>query len=146
MGAGATLMRAVDDLAALPADSHERMIALPQLHHLRIASPEDLPMKEFDKFMQTTQKLIDGRYSTSHHVGSFVGFFPANHPQLQITVVVNDGRVPTGGPAYGGTAYGGTVAAPSFKRIGEQLIPYLGIRPADATVVRPAIAMTGNLR
>lgn len=89
----------------------------------------------------TTQKLIDGRYSTSHHVGSFVGFFPANHPQLQITVVVNDGRVPTGGPAYGGT-----VAAPSFKRIGEQLIPYLGIRPADATVVRPAIAMTGNTR
>ncbi|MFO0647297.1 MAG: hypothetical protein U0326_13750 [Polyangiales bacterium] len=59
MGAGATLMRAVDDLAALPADSHERMIALPPLHHLRIASPEDLPMKEFDKFMQTTQKLID---------------------------------------------------------------------------------------
>lgn len=89
----------------------------------------------------TTQKLIDGRYSTSHHVGSFVGFFPANRPQLQITVVVNDGRVPTGGPAYGGT-----VAAPSFKRIGEQLIPYLGIRPADATVVRPAIAMTGNTR
>lgn len=59
MGAGATLMRAVDDLAALPADSHERMIALPQLHHLRIASPEDLPMKAYDKFMQTTQKLID---------------------------------------------------------------------------------------
>ncbi|HLP08430.1 MAG TPA: penicillin-binding protein 2 [Opitutaceae bacterium] len=89
----------------------------------------------------TTQKLIDGRYSTSHHIGSFVGFFPANRPQVQITVVVNDARVLTGGPAYGGT-----VAAPSFKRIGEQLIPYLGIRPADATVVRPVIAMTGNAR
>jgi cell division protein FtsI (penicillin-binding protein 3)/stage V sporulation protein D (sporulation-specific penicillin-binding protein) len=89
----------------------------------------------------TTQKLIDGHYSTSHHVGSFVGFFPANHPQVQITVVVNDGHLPTGGPAYGGT-----VAAPSFKRIGEQLIPYLGIRPADATVVRPVIAMTGTAR
>jgi cell division protein FtsI (penicillin-binding protein 3)/stage V sporulation protein D (sporulation-specific penicillin-binding protein) len=89
----------------------------------------------------TTQKIVDGRYSSAHHVGSFVGFFPANRPQVQITVVVNDGRVPTGGPAYGGT-----VAAPSFKRIGEQLIPYLGIRPADAPLPRPAIAMTGNVR
>ncbi len=89
----------------------------------------------------TTQKIIDGRYSTSHHIGSFVGFFPANRPQLQITVVVNDGRVPTGGPAYGGT-----VAAPSFKRIGEQLIHYLGIHPADAPAPRPVIAMTGTAR
>ncbi len=89
----------------------------------------------------TTQKIVDGRYSTSHHIGSFVGFFPANRPQVQITVVVNDGRLPTGG-----IAYGGTVAAPSFKRIGEQLIPYLGIRPADAPAPRPVIAMTGSTR
>lgn len=89
----------------------------------------------------TTQKIIDGRYSSSHHIGSFVGFFPANRPQIQITVVVNDGRLPSGG-----LAYGGTVAAPSFKRIGEQLIPYLGIRPADAPAPRPTIAMTGNVR
>ncbi|MBK8477919.1 MAG: penicillin-binding protein 2 [Opitutaceae bacterium] len=89
----------------------------------------------------TTQKIIDGRYSERHHIGSFVGFFPANRPQVQITVVVNDGHLPTGGPAYGGT-----VAAPSFKRIGEQLIPYLGIQPADAPVPRPVVAMTGLVR
>ena len=89
----------------------------------------------------TTQKIIDGHYSTSHHIGSFVGFYPANRPQIQITVVVNDGRIPTGGPAYGGT-----VAAPSFKRIGEQLNAYLGIQPADAPAPRPVIAMTGLTR
>ena len=89
----------------------------------------------------TTQKIIDGHYSTTHHVGSFVGFYPANRPQLQITVVVNDGHVPTGGPAYGGT-----VAAPSFKRIGEKLNAYLGIQPADAPAPRPVIAMTGLTR
>ncbi len=89
----------------------------------------------------TTQKIIDGRYSERHHIGSFVGFFPANRPQVQITVVVNDGHLPTGGPAYGGT-----VAAPSFKRIGEQLIPYLGIQPSDAPVPRPVVAMTGLVR
>ena len=89
----------------------------------------------------TTQKLIDGRYSEKHHIGSFVGFFPANRPQVQITVVVNDGKLPTGG-----IAYGGTVAAPSFKRIGEQLIPYLGIQPSDALPPRPVIAMTALAR
>lgn len=89
----------------------------------------------------TTQKIIDGKYSKAHHIGSFVGFFPANRPQVQITVVVNDGHLATGG-----LAYGGTVAAPSFKRIGEQLIPYLGIQPADAPVPRPVVAMTGLVR
>jgi cell division protein FtsI (penicillin-binding protein 3)/stage V sporulation protein D (sporulation-specific penicillin-binding protein) len=89
----------------------------------------------------TTQKIIGGRYSEKHHIGSFVGFFPANRPQVQITVVVNDGKLPTGG-----IAYGGTVAAPSFKRIGEQLIPYLGIQPADAPAPRPVVAMTSLAR
>ena len=89
----------------------------------------------------TTQKIIDGKYSKSHHIGSFVGFFPAHRPQVQITVVVNDGHLPTGG-----LAYGGTVAAPSFKRIGEQLIPYLGIQPADAPAPRPVVAMTAASR
>jgi cell division protein FtsI/penicillin-binding protein 2 len=82
----------------------------------------------------TTQKIINGRYSERQHVGSFVGFFPARRPQVAITVIVDNGRLPTGG-----TAYGGTVAAPSFKRIGEQLIPYLGILPAQAN--KSAIAM-----
>ncbi|HEY5552436.1 MAG TPA: penicillin-binding protein 2 [Opitutaceae bacterium] len=82
----------------------------------------------------TTQKIINGHYSERQHVGSFVGFFPARRPQVAITVIVDNGRLPTGG-----TAYGGTVAAPSFKRIGEQLIPYLGILPAQAN--KSAIAM-----
>jgi cell division protein FtsI/penicillin-binding protein 2 len=82
----------------------------------------------------TTQKIINGHYSERQHVGSFVGFFPARRPQVAITVIVDNGRPPTG--ALG---YGGTVAAPSFKRIGEQLIPYLGILPAQAN--KSAIAM-----
>src|SRR5690606_3208135 len=65
----------------------------------------------------TAQKIIDGRYSNRNHVGSFVGFFPASRPRAVITVIVDDGR-----PATGGVGYGGVVAAPSFKRIAEQLI------------------------
>jgi cell division protein FtsI/penicillin-binding protein 2 len=72
----------------------------------------------------TTQKIIDGRYSNTHHVGSFVGFFPASRPQLVISVIIDDARL-------NGTAYGATVAAPSFKTIAEQLIQYRGISPTN---------------
>ncbi|MCU0792108.1 MAG: penicillin-binding protein 2 [Opitutaceae bacterium] len=76
----------------------------------------------------TAQKLIDGRYSARNHIGSFVGFFPASQPRVLMTVIVDDGKPPTGG-----TAYGSVVAAPSFKRIAEQLIQYLDIKPAAPT-------------
>ncbi len=70
----------------------------------------------------TTQKVIDGEYSHSHHVATFSGFFPASRPQLVITVIVDDPELP-------GTAYGGRVAAPVFKNVAKQLIPYLAIQP-----------------
>lgn len=74
----------------------------------------------------TTQKLIDGRYSNRHHVASFSGFFPADNPDLVITVIVDEPNIP-------GTGYGGRVAAPAFRNIAEQLIPYRGIRPVQGS-------------
>lgn len=67
-----------------------------------------------------TSKLV---YNRKHHIASFVGFFPAGRPQVAISVIIDDAdhKVP------GGIAYGGKVAAPSFKRIGERLIPILNI-------------------
>jgi cell division protein FtsI (penicillin-binding protein 3)/stage V sporulation protein D (sporulation-specific penicillin-binding protein) len=78
----------------------------------------------------TTQKIVNGRYSSQHHVASFSGFFPADNPALVITVVVDD-------PQGKGVGYGGTVAAPAFRNIAEACIAYLGIRPArsDAAFV-----------
>ena len=86
----------------------------------------------------TAQKIIDGRYSSTHYVGSFVGFFPASHPQVEISVIVDDGRGPNGLKGYGTV-----VAAPSFKRIGEQLIQYLNIRP-PLEPGRNALVMQGG--
>jgi len=96
----------------------------------------------------TTQKLVpitDAkghtvlRYSEKEHVASFVGFFPASRPQIAISVIVDgaDARAP------GGIAYGGKVAAPSFKRIGEQLIQYLDIKPVTE-LSRPLLVMGGG--
>ena len=72
----------------------------------------------------TTQKIIDGQYSRSHHVASFTGFFPASNPSLVITVVVDD-------PKLNGVGYGGRVSAPAFRNIAQELIAYLGIRPVE---------------
>ncbi|MFT5836921.1 MAG: cell division protein FtsI/penicillin-binding protein 2 [Candidatus Azotimanducaceae bacterium] len=78
----------------------------------------------------TTQKIVNGRYSSQHHVASFSGFFPAENPSLVITVVVDE-------PQLRGVGYGGSVAAPAFHNIAEACIAYLGIRPArsDASFV-----------
>jgi len=80
----------------------------------------------------TAQKIIDGRYSNSRYVASFVGFFPASRPQIVLSVIVDDARIPTGGMASGRN-----VSAPAFHHIAEQLIQYLEIKP-----VAPA---SGNL-
>ncbi len=84
----------------------------------------------------TTQKIIDGKYSTTRHVASFVGFFPASRPEVVLSVIVDDAKVP------GGFAYGRAVSAPAFKNVAEQLIQYLDIKPVRAPS-RIALAMTG---
>jgi len=74
----------------------------------------------------TTQKIVDGQYSSQHHVGSFTGFFPADDPRIVMTIVVDGARRANGRPAYGSV-----VAAPSFRRIGLELIPHYAIAPSS---------------
>lgn len=72
----------------------------------------------------TAQKVIDGTYSDSQFVASFIGFAPANNPKLLVSVVVDDPK---------GDYYGGTVAAPAFSEISQFALPYLGIAPDHQT-------------
>jgi cell division protein FtsI/penicillin-binding protein 2 len=99
----------------------------------------DIPGFEVAGKTGTTQKLIDGKYSTNHHVASFVGFFPASRPEVVLSVIVDDAHV------SGGTAYGRVVAAPAFKHIAEQLIQYLDIKPVTVPT-RNFLAMQGGVR
>jgi len=73
----------------------------------------------------TTQKLIDGHYSTTRHVASFSGFFPAGDPRVAITVVIDEPNMP-------GVAYGGKVSAPVFRQLAERCIRRLEIPPVTA--------------
>ena len=103
------------------------------------ASDAAIPQFEVAGKTGTTQKLIDGRYSTQHHIGSFVGFFPASRPEVVISVFVDDGQMPPGK-----LNYGSAVAVPSFRRIGEKLAQYLRITPVASTSVRPMFALEGG--
>ena len=71
----------------------------------------------------TAQKVVDGTYSETHYIPSFVGFAPADDPELLVSVVVDDPE--------GGDYYGGTVAAPAFGEIASFALPYLGIAPGE---------------
>ena len=68
----------------------------------------------------TAQKPVNGGYSTTDYDASFVGFFPAHDPQVEVMVVVDSPRT---------SHFGGVVAAPAFEQIGTWLTSYLGIRP-----------------
>ena len=122
---------------------------------MRVASKEgtapEAAIEGFDVAGKTgtTQKLeevvlANGKkkleYSTKHHVASFVGFFPATarpgERQVAISVIVDDADA----KALGGVAYGKSVAAPSFRSIGEKLIPILDIKPAGSVARPPLIA------
>jgi cell division protein FtsI (penicillin-binding protein 3) len=73
----------------------------------------------------TTRKLDEsGTYSNSRHIASFVGFTPAEKPQLAILVVIDEPQ---------GHYYGGTVSAPVFRRIARETLNYLNITPESTT-------------
>ena len=90
----------------------------------------------------TTQKIIDGKYSNRHHVGSFVGYFPAENPKLVITVVVDEPKM-----QKGLLGYGGVVAAPAFSRIGSAIASYWGMKPMkkDAMVAKIQSGINGSI-
>jgi cell division protein FtsI (penicillin-binding protein 3) len=71
----------------------------------------------------TAQKVVDGTYSETEYVGSFVGFAPAEDPRLLVAVVVDN-------PPYG-SHFGGVVAAPAFGEIAKFALPYMGVAPSD---------------
>ena len=68
----------------------------------------------------TAQKIVNGQYVRNKHYSSFIGFFPADNPELCISVVLDD-------PKNG--YYGSTAAAPVFQRIAERAANYLAIPP-----------------
>jgi cell division protein FtsI (penicillin-binding protein 3) len=87
------------------------------------ASEVSIPGYELAGKTGTASKVdtATGEYSKTAYVASFIGFAPANDPQLLCAVVVNE--------PSSGSIFGGTVAAPAFAQIMSFALPYLGIAP-----------------
>jgi len=73
----------------------------------------------------TAQKVVNGRYSTSEHIVSFIGFAPADDPKLIVYVAVDNPQ---------GIQFGGLVAAPIVRNIMADALPYLGVEPRTKQV------------
>lgn len=56
--------------------------------------------------------------SANKYISSFIGFAPADNPQVVAMVVIHNPH---------GIYYGGTIAAPVIRTIFENILPYLGI-------------------
>ena len=56
--------------------------------------------------------------SANRYIGSFIGFAPADDPQVAAMAIIYDPQ---------GIYYGGTIAAPVVRDIFDNILPYLGI-------------------
>ncbi len=62
--------------------------------------------------------------SAHRYISSFLGFAPADDPQVLVLVVIHDPQ---------GVYYGGTIAAPVAREIFSDILPYLNIAPCADT-------------
>lgn len=68
----------------------------------------------------TAQKVINGRYSPTEHIVSFIGFAPADDPQVIVYTAVDNPK---------GIQFGGVVAAPIVQNILEDALHVLKVPP-----------------
>lgn len=71
----------------------------------------------------TAQKVENGHYMAGNYILSFIGFMPANNPEIVVYVAIDH--------PVGVIQYGGTVAAPIAKTILETAISVLNLKPTS---------------
>lgn len=86
-----------------------------------------------------TANKAEGGFYTQKYYSSFIGFFPADDPELCISITLDE-------PRQG--HYGGETATPAFKHIAERAGRYLGIKPDRDPDEPPAnpLASAGDTR
>jgi cell division protein FtsI/penicillin-binding protein 2 len=83
----------------------------------------------------TAHKAVNGQYALDKYISSFMGFFPADNPELCVTVMLDE---PHGG------YYGGQTAAPIFKRIAEQVASYWKLPPDRDLAAEAVVSSTST--
>ena len=67
----------------------------------------------------TAQKVENNRYLENNYIVSFIGFAPADNPQIVVYVAIDNPKK--------ATQFGGVVAAPIVGQIIEDVAPFVGI-------------------
>lgn len=75
----------------------------------------------------TAQKWVNGEYSNTYYIASFIGFVPADDPAFVLLVAIDEPK---------GASYGGVVSAPAFTQIAEKALKYLDIHPTEPIPVK----------
>lgn len=78
----------------------------------------------------TSEKIVNGRYSKTKHISSFIGWAPVKQPRFVLMIVIDEPEAKWI-PGVGKIQYGGNCAAPSFREIGRKALEYLGVAPDD---------------
>ena len=76
----------------------------------------------------TAQKVEDGHYVAGNYILSFIGFMPADDPEIVVYVAIDH--------PVNAVQYGGTVAAPVARSILEAAIPILGINSSTEGIAK----------
>lgn len=76
----------------------------------------------------TAQVYVNGAVSSETHIGSFVGFAPADDPKIAVLFIVDEADVPVD--------YGSVTAAPYARDVLEQSLMYLGYAPETSETVQ----------
>lgn len=71
----------------------------------------------------TAQKVENSRYIDGNYIVSFIGFAPADNPQIVVYVAVDNPKKTT--------QFGGVVAAPIVGQIIEDVAPFVGIEKSS---------------
>jgi stage V sporulation protein D (sporulation-specific penicillin-binding protein) len=74
----------------------------------------------------TAQKVQNGRYLQNNHIVSFIGFAPADDPQIVVYVAVDNPK--------GTVQFGGTVAAPIVGNIIGDSLRTMGVEPRKGQI------------
>ncbi len=69
-------------------------------------------------------------YTRSKYYASFIGFLPAEQPEIVVTVIFNEPK---------GSIYGGVISGPVFQRIATRLTNYLDIPPSETLQLQTGI-------
>lgn len=84
----------------------------------------------------TAQKVNNGVYMVGNYITSFIGFMPADDPEVIVYIAVDN--------AKGVTQYGGTIAAPIARNVLKSTIDILNIKPRKGEIEKEFVYLDPN--